>query len=99
MLQKVHPSLSIADIDWRVDLTASWKEHVLPNKMERRLILLLRNLGLHYGCIDLRQRPDGTYVFLEVNPAGQFLFIEIDTGQPLTQSFAELLLNPDIVVR
>jgi hypothetical protein len=61
-----------------------------------KLLSLVRALGLHYGCIDLRQRPDGTYVFLEVNPAGQFLFIEIDTGQPLTRSMAELLLRPGI---
>ncbi len=83
-----------AKIDWRLDLTAKWEDHQLPATLAQKLIDLLRKLGLHYGCIDLRQQPDGTYVFLEVNPAGQFLFIEIDTGQPLTRAFAELLLHP-----
>jgi hypothetical protein len=83
-----------AELDCRLDLTATWKAHTLPDEVAEKLILLLRRLGLHYGCIDLRQQPDGTYVFLEVNPAGQFLFIEIDTGQPLTRTFAELLLQP-----
>jgi glutathione synthase/RimK-type ligase-like ATP-grasp enzyme len=85
---------SFADLDWRIDLSAIWKEYTLPDEVSQQLIHLLRILGLHYGCIDLRQQPDGTYVFLEVNPGGQFVFIEIDTGQPLIRSFAELLLNP-----
>ena len=75
-------------------MTATWKEHTLPNEVSQQLIRLLRSLHLHYGCIDLTQQPDGTYVFLEVNPAGQFLFIEPDTFQPLSYAFAELLLNP-----
>ncbi|HEY5742033.1 MAG TPA: hypothetical protein VIS99_05775, partial [Terrimicrobiaceae bacterium] len=58
-----------------------------------KLISLLRALKLHYGCIDLRRRPDGGYCFFEVNPSGQFLFAEIDTGQPLLRSLAELLID------
>ena len=34
-----------------------------PEDVSEKLLLLVRTLGLHYGCIDLRQRPDGTYVF------------------------------------
>jgi len=49
-------------------------------------------LGLHYGCIDLRRQPDGQYRFFEVNPSGQFLFAEIDTGQPLLNALATLLV-------
>jgi hypothetical protein len=56
-------------------------------------------LGLNYGCIDLRQKPDGEYVFFEVNPSGQFLFVQLDTGQPLIQSICKLLLNPNAYQR
>jgi hypothetical protein len=87
-----------AELDWRLDMLAAWSEHKLPDEVSQKLLLLVRSLGLHYGCIDLRQRPDGTYVFLEVNPAGQFLFIEVATGQPLARSFAELLLQPGVVM-
>ena len=85
-----------AELDWRLDLTAKWEEHILPNVMGNRLRLLLDNLGLHYGCIDLIQQPDGAYMFLEVNPSGQFLFAEVDTGQPLLRSLAKLLVYPEI---
>ncbi len=68
--------------------------HALPVDLSERLVELLRTLGLHYGCIDLRQTPEGEYVFFEVNPSGQFLFAEIDTGQPLLRVMAELLYDP-----
>jgi hypothetical protein len=38
--------------------------------------------------------PERLGQFLEVNPSGQFLFAEIDTGQPLLRALAKLLLVP-----
>jgi len=52
---------------------------------------LMRRLGLVYGAIDLRLTPDGRYVFLEINPAGQFLYVEQQTGQPIAAALAALL--------
>jgi glutathione synthase/RimK-type ligase-like ATP-grasp enzyme len=51
----------------------------------------LRRLGLEYGAIDLRKTPEGEYVFLEVNPAGQFLYVEKATGQPIAAALADHL--------
>jgi hypothetical protein len=48
----------------------------------------MRGLGLEYGAIDLRLTPDGEYVFLEVNPAGQFLFVEHACGLPVSRVLA-----------
>jgi MvdD pre-ATP grasp domain len=89
---EVESSFPQAELDWRIDVTARWYPHPLPKEVASKLIGLLRALKLHYGCIDLRQRPDGVYCFFEVNPSGQFLFAEIDTGQPLLHSLAELLV-------
>ena len=52
-------------------------------------------LGLVYGAIDMRLTPNGRYVFLEINPAGQWLFIENRTGQPITMSLARILASHD----
>ena len=52
-------------------------------------------MGLIYGAIDMRLTPHGEYVFLEVNPAGQWLFIEERTGQPITAALAGYLINAD----
>ena len=90
---EVKTSIPQAELDWRLDVTARWYEHQLPKDIATKLIGLLRALKLHYGCIDLRRRPNGDYCFFEVNPSGQFLFAEIDTGQPLLRSLAQLLIG------
>ncbi len=63
----------------------------LPDDVERRLLALVAELGLRFAAIDLRRRDDGEHVFLEVNPSGQWLFLEERTGQPITAALARLL--------
>jgi glutathione synthase/RimK-type ligase-like ATP-grasp enzyme len=57
------------------------------------LLSFVRRLGLMYGAIDMRRTPDGDHVFLEVNPAGQWLFVEQRTGQPIAARIADLLIS------
>lgn len=79
-------------VDFRMDMANATIEEVeLPAAVENGLLELMRRLGLVYGAIDLRLRPDGRYVFLEVNPAGQWLFVEQETGQPISDAIAERL--------
>jgi len=67
----------------------------LPDDVVEGLLRLLKRAGLRYGAIDLRRTPDGRHVFLEVNPAGQWLFVEEVTGQPITAAMARLLTDLD----
>ena len=67
----------------------------LPDEVEAGLLRLLKHAGLRYGAIDMRRTPDGRYVFLEVNPAGQWRFVEEVTGQPITAAMAGLLTDLD----
>jgi glutathione synthase/RimK-type ligase-like ATP-grasp enzyme len=90
---KVQPKHPIAAVDSRLDVTAIWEPLLLPPDVADKLRALLVLLKLDYGCIDMRQQPDGEFVFLEINPAGQFLFAEIDSGQPLSQAMARLLFE------
>lgn len=79
-------------VDMRMDIANARMEAIkLPKTIERKIIHLMEILGLQYGAIDLRLTPNGEYVFLEINPAGQWLFIEQETQQPITQAIAELL--------
>lgn len=48
----------------------------LPPEIERRCLDFVHSYGLTFGALDLIFTPDGEYVFLENNPAGQFLFVE-----------------------
>lgn len=87
---------SAYDLDFRVDTEhAPIAVHALPRSVEDRLRFMMRRLGLRYGAVDLRRSPDGDYVFLEINPAGQWLFIELATGQAISAALAELLHDLD----
>jgi glutathione synthase/RimK-type ligase-like ATP-grasp enzyme len=67
----------------------------LPAQLRRCLLALQARLNLRYGAIDMRRSDDGEYFFLEVNPAGQWLFVEQRTGLPITQAVADLLAGLD----
>ena len=84
-------------VDFRMTMhAAAIRAHVLPDKVVAKLSTFMKTLGLIYGAIDMRLTPDGEYVFLEVNPAGQWLFIEERTGQPITSALAEYLQRSDV---
>lgn len=92
----VRPGPSAYTYDYRMDLDSSEVEPFeLPRATARRLRTLVGRLGLVYGAIDMRLTPDGRFVFLEVNPSGQWLFLEERTGLPITDRFAELLASHD----
>jgi glutathione synthase/RimK-type ligase-like ATP-grasp enzyme len=48
----------------------------LPAEIERRCREFVHSYGLKFGALDLIFTLSGDYVFLENNPAGQFLFVE-----------------------
>ncbi len=63
----------------------------LPAPVQHQLRQLQHRLGLVYGAIDMRRTDAGEYVFLEVNPAGQWLFVEQRTGLPIAKAMADYL--------
>ncbi|HXW26703.1 MAG TPA: hypothetical protein VEK73_18310 [Xanthobacteraceae bacterium] len=79
------------DVDVRLNIVQNYVAHDLPDEVADKLRALMRRLGLVYGAIDLRLTADGRYVFLEINPAGQFLYVEQSTGQPITAALAARL--------
>jgi glutathione synthase/RimK-type ligase-like ATP-grasp enzyme len=64
----------------------------LPPAEEGALRALLRELGLVFATVDFRRRDDGDLLFLELNPAGQWGFVEERTGQEIGSALAERLL-------
>ena len=84
-----------ARLDWRrYDLkTTPHRPHELPTQIADRCVRLVEALGLCYGALDLVLTPDGRYVFLEINPAGQYRWIEKATGLPISEALCDLLLG------
>jgi len=82
--------------DWRRDgleMIADWKEYALPEDVKGRLLRLMDYFGLNYGAIDIIVTPEGRHVFLEVNPAGEFFWLERVPGLPISKAIADLLLG------
>lgn len=63
----------------------------LPDPITDQLRALMKRLHLVYGAVDMRRTKGGEHVFLEVNTAGQWLFVEEATKQPITEAVADAL--------
>ena len=84
------------ELDYRMDMDgASFEPIELPGETKRGIHALMRRLGLVFGAVDLRRTPDDRYIFLEVNPAGEWRFVEERTNQQITYAVAELLAELD----
>ncbi len=78
--------------DWRRDLSnTQYRTHELPASVARKCSEFVKLLNLKFGALDFVIRPDGAYVFLEINPNGQWLWIENLTGLPIGNAIAALL--------
>ena len=83
--------------DWRYawannSFTAEKLE--LSTQLAQQCVKLVERLGLQYGAIDLIVDKNDTVWFLEINPNGQWAFIEEVTGQPIGSSLATILRHP-----
>jgi hypothetical protein len=82
-------------VDWRrYDFEHTpYVPYRLPQDVRELCIALVRDLGLQYGALDLILRPDGSFVFLEINPVGQWGWVEFLTGLPISRALADLLTS------
>lgn len=66
-----------AVLDWRAQGPhVAWVPSRLPGDVAEQCHALVASYGLAFGAIDLIGTPDGGTVFLEINPNGQFLFVQ-----------------------
>ncbi len=64
---------------------------VLPTDIREKCILLMERLGLNYGAVDFIMDKEGNYIFLEINPNGQWAWIEHLTGLPMSKEIVKCL--------
>lgn len=83
-------------VDYRSGLgSATVTPYRLPDDVAARLQHLMDLMGLTFGAVDFRVTPEGEHVFLEVNPAGEYLFACDRTGQPVPEAIAACLERHD----
>ncbi len=91
----IHPTSAAARVDFRSDYRALRHAVVeVPPTVERGIRVLMAGLGLVFGCLDFVVDQSGEHHYLEVNPTGQFGWLEATVGVPITDALAELLARP-----
>jgi glutathione synthase/RimK-type ligase-like ATP-grasp enzyme len=63
----------------------------LPERVQAALHRMMRSFGLNFASIDMIVTPEGEFVFLDLNPNGQWLWLEEELGLPLVAGMADLL--------
>ena len=79
--------------DWRKASPESlcFRSYELPRSVSEKCARLVASFGLTFGTIDMVKTPSGEYVFLELNPNGQWGWLENLTGDAYTRAIATLL--------
>ena len=81
-------------IDWRKgELSLQHSEYELPKHIIKKCIRLLKTLNLKFGAIDFVLDQKGNYIFLEINPNGQWAWIEKKLGYNISDEIVNLLIN------
>lgn len=87
---------AVGKTDWRfgVQTKGAIETYILPEETTNLCRKLVKKYDLLFGAIDLIKTPGGQYVFLEVNPKGQWAWLEELTGDPYIETFADFLSEP-----
>lgn len=80
--------------DWRISQTEFfWEPYELPKNIEENLSLMMLEMGLVFGAIDMIKSTNGNYYFLEVNPQGEWGMLQKELDFPIAQRIADYLIN------
>ena len=78
--------------DWRRDATRPWQACDLPLTVQHGIHELMQSLGLTLATLDLADDGHHLY-FLDLNPFGEWFWMERALQMPLTRTLAEVLLT------
>lgn len=85
-------SVPEAKTDWRrAALSLVHEPITLSVDLNKRLVGMVRQYGLAFGAFDLVQTPEGDTVFLELNPNGQWAWLQQLTGIPIREALIDRL--------
>lgn len=90
----IYSHTEAAHVDWRTGYGSNTYDLVAPPaEVIEGVRQLMAEMGLIYGALDFVIGPDGSWTFLEINAGGQDGWIEDETGAPLTDHLADLLMK------
>jgi glutathione synthase/RimK-type ligase-like ATP-grasp enzyme len=80
-------------VDWRAapDADVRYEPCTLDGDVAAKCFALVERFGLRYGAIDMVVDTRGDWFFLELNPAGQWGWLERTTGLRITDAIVDEL--------
>jgi glutathione synthase/RimK-type ligase-like ATP-grasp enzyme len=78
-------------VDSRLYLDSPYEPYELPDEIRNKIFKFMMKMGLVFGTVDLKITDKGEHVFFEINPQGQFLYVEILTKLPIVHAVARYL--------
>lgn len=88
----------VTETDWRRgEIVLPHSRIKLPGDILGKCLKMMQCLNLNYGAIDLIEDKNGEYVFLEINPNGQWAWIEKQTGYDISGEIARHLAYGKVV--
>ena len=81
--------------DWRAirDRQFVWQPYQLPQQVCEKLTAMMQQLDLTFGAIDIIKNKEGDYVFLEVNPQGEWGMLQKYLDHPIGETIAQKLIT------
>lgn len=81
-------------IDWRIEQEKNNYELTsIPNQIKKKCFKMLEKMNLKFGAFDFIIDELGRYIFLEVNPNGQWLWLEEQLNLKISNEIMEYLLE------
>lgn len=90
----LHTDTPAGQLDWRRDHDSLSYEIVdIPEQVADGVRTLMRGLDLRFGALDFAVSTSGQWWFYEINPNGQWGWIEDATGASIADTIAEALIT------
>ena len=87
-------SSTTGHLDWRRDYdSVSYEPVDVPPRVADGVRALMRDLHLRYDALDFAVTTTGVWLFYEINPNGQWGWIEDATGLPIAEAIADALIK------
>lgn len=81
-------------IDWRNNDNSNliYEKVEIPKNIEKMCVELLRELKLNFGAVDMALNTNGEYVFFEINPNGQWAWLDKQLHLNIANEIVNLLV-------
>jgi hypothetical protein len=86
-----------APVDWRATRQGLvYRSCTLPAHVDRACRSFMAALNIVYGAFDFVRTDEGQWFFLEVNPAGEWAWLEVELNLPMRDALIDLLYDNDL---